>query len=533
MRVRFRVAAALCCSLGVASSGNYATPTSDQYVTTKRTFATTKGAEDLAFFTRYFGLPDPSATHDAGCLDRDLGWALPDKFGIHFPQSYVTADAVGGTSLRDWERERLSAPPLSSAFDDYATSFWVPDLGGHVRAFEEDGVDFAARRVSADGNYAVIVRTPGSGQTLELQSPTCGGCDESAFAPFGPTECARSHELPGDARYYAARWREAADAPRGWANVSSGLAAPLVAQLRVAVVDVEADAGAFLRSFFPDVRVARETDGRCALLRFATSTAPFDAAPAIEGYSLEYAFVENDPDWARYQTWMHDLHAAFVGFGVGYDRGLDYHVKILATDAMDVTRPGVALDAFASLHEARGVPYHAYNVSNPCPGTRDAGPGPTGAMLYSAGPGGVQGVEFWGAIDNTRFADHELFGWNGCSPTMGCETGAVPPMCAVSEDDGRLRARAFHDPGTELATLSLRCPRGVLRDVAFASFGTPRGDCEAGFQVDAACDADASAAVGRACLGRPSCSVPLRAADFGPDPCPGVEKWLAAEASCA
>jgi hypothetical protein len=41
-------------------------------------------------------------------------------------------------------------------------------------------------------------------------------------------------------------------------------------------------------------------------------------------------------------------------------------------------------------------------------------------MLYSAGPGGVQGVEFWGALDGTRWAADELFTWNGCSPTMSC-----------------------------------------------------------------------------------------------------------------
>ena len=100
-------AAAVVWSLSAASAA---------YVTTKRTFATTDGAADLAFFVRYFGRPDPSATHDKGCLDRDLGWALPDNFGIHFPQSYVTPESVDGTSLRDWEARKLAAPPLS-AFD--------------------------------------------------------------------------------------------------------------------------------------------------------------------------------------------------------------------------------------------------------------------------------------------------------------------------------------------------------------------------------------------------------------------------------
>ena len=46
------------------------------YVTTKRTFASTSSAADLAFFTRFFGVNDPSATHDPGCLERDLAWSL-------------------------------------------------------------------------------------------------------------------------------------------------------------------------------------------------------------------------------------------------------------------------------------------------------------------------------------------------------------------------------------------------------------------------------------------------------------------------
>lgn len=388
------------------------------YVTTKRTFATTDGAADLAFFVRYFGRADPSATHDKGCLDRDLGWALPDKFGIHFPQSYVTPSSVDGASLRDWEARKLAAPPLS-AFDSYATSFWLPDLGPHVRAFEADNVSTATRRAPG-GGYVALVRTPGSGQALELQSPACAGCDDAEFAPFAPSECVQARALPKGARYYDAWLRKAAAA--GWNATSGGLPAPIVAQLRVAVSDLDDDAAAFLDAFLPDLQVDFEADGDCELLRFVTSTAPFDGRPAIFGYDLEYVFVQNGAveGWAAYQAWMNKLHAANVGEGTGFDRGLDFHVKIMAADDPTATRRDVSLDAFALLHESRGVPYHAFNVSNPCPGTGPPPPGPTGHMLYSAGPGGVQGVEFWGALDGTRWAADELFTWNGCSPTMSC-----------------------------------------------------------------------------------------------------------------
>ena len=570
-------------------------------MTTKRVFSSTNGAADLAFFTRYIGVADPSATFDPGCLYRDLGWSLPDHFGIHFPQSFVTADrppppppSADGTnngakakakakvkSLRDWELARLAEhDAAASPLAGYATSFFVPDLGPHVAAFEAEAVPFVARRTTAAAGgdaawWSVTVRTPASGQAMELLSGACSGCAAPSFPPFGAGECAAAHALPRPLSYYAAAWAGAAAAKGGWANITrttasganASLPAPLVAQVRVAVADAQRDGAAFLAAFLPGMlanasasaSASASAPEECTCVRAHTGTAPFDGPPVFFGYELEYVFVQNDaadaaaaaagaPTWAGYQAWMDQLHAAYVGFGVGYDRGLDFHVKIMDNSSLSsATRPGVSLDAWAALHEAHGVRYHAFNVSNPCPSLAsddDEGGGPPFdpgvAMIYSAGPGGVQGIEFWGALDATHFGAHELFGWNGCSATMGCETGAPAPMCSTSSGaagDVTLRARAFHDPLTELATLTLTCPSsaGAISNVTFASFGTPSGDCGSnGFANNASCAAPNSYPVVKAaCLGKRSCVVPLRAASFGADPCPGSEKWLAVEATCS
>jgi hypothetical protein len=83
------------------------------------------------------------------------------------------------------------------------------------------------------------------------------------------------------------------------------------------------------------------------------------------------------------------------------------------------------------------------------------------------------------------------------------------------------------------ATLDCR-GQGAIASVDFASFGTPSGYCGS-LAIGAQCHATNSLATVRAlCLGKPSCAVPNTVDAFGGvDPCPGVAKRLAIQATCS
>ncbi|GKU93583.1 hypothetical protein SLEP1_g7166 [Rubroshorea leprosula] len=81
-------------------------------------------------------------------------------------------------------------------------------------------------------------------------------------------------------------------------------------------------------------------------------------------------------------------------------------------------------------------------------------------------------------------------------------------------------------------TLSLTCPytNQVISSIKFASFGTPSGSCGS-FSHGQCSSARALSILQKACIGSRNCSIPVSASTFG-DPCGGVTKSLAVEASC-
>jgi hypothetical protein len=93
----------------------------------------------------------------------------------------------------------------------------------------------------------------------------------------------------------------------------------------------------------------------------------------------------------------------------------------------------------------------------------------------------------------------------------------------------------------ETATLELRCAPGqAIKDVTFASFGTPAGSCGThSLKISPACHSPVSLEfVNAACIGKQSCN--LKAAIGAKagrvtltDPCPRKAKLLAASVACA
>ncbi|XP_020214621.1 beta-galactosidase 8 isoform X1 [Cajanus cajan] len=90
------------------------------------------------------------------------------------------------------------------------------------------------------------------------------------------------------------------------------------------------------------------------------------------------------------------------------------------------------------------------------------------------------------------------------------------------------------ESGRKIGTvLSLECPypNQVISSIKFASFGTPYGTC-GNFKHGRCTSNKALSIVQKACIGSSNCRIELSINSFG-DPCKGVAKSLAVEASCA
>nr|XP_043634605.1 beta-galactosidase 8 [Erigeron canadensis] len=100
------------------------------------------------------------------------------------------------------------------------------------------------------------------------------------------------------------------------------------------------------------------------------------------------------------------------------------------------------------------------------------------------------------------------------------------PVDTWSQDKSRIKSKS--EP-----RVSLECPHPnqVISSIKFASFGTPQGKCGS-FSHGKCRSTNALSVIQKACIGSRTCNVGVATATFG-DPCIGVVKSLAVEASCA
>ncbi|XP_022860077.1 serine/threonine-protein kinase GRIK2-like [Olea europaea var. sylvestris] len=99
---------------------------------------------------------------------------------------------------------------------------------------------------------------------------------------------------------------------------------------------------------------------------------------------------------------------------------------------------------------------------------------------------------------------------------------------------GRTRVVMYEEARKKAGpTLSLECPHPdqVITSIKFASFGTPQGTCGS-FSHGQCSSKQALPAIQKACIGSRSCRIGVSINKFG-DPCKGVTKSLAVEASCS
>ncbi|KAK4790260.1 hypothetical protein SAY86_017564 [Trapa natans] len=138
--------------------------------------------------------------------------------------------------------------------------------------------------------------------------------------------------------------------------------------------------------------------------------------------------------------------------------------------------------------------------------------------------------------DNTLVLFEEI----GGDPTqISLATRQVGSICSHVSDshplpvdmwdsDSKTGKRSDPDP-----VMILKCPTPdqTISSIKFAGYGTPHGTCGS-FRHGKCSSSKALPAVQKACIGSRSCSIGVSVATLG-DPCKGVTKSLAVEASCA
>ncbi|KAG4974459.1 hypothetical protein AAZX31_11G175200 [Glycine max] len=129
-----------------------------------------------------------------------------------------------------------------------------------------------------------------------------------------------------------------------------------------------------------------------------------------------------------------------------------------------------------------------------------------------------------------------LFEESGGDPTqISFATKQIGSMCShVSESHPPPVDLWNSDKGRKVGpVLSLECPypNQLISSIKFASFGTPYGTC-GNFKHGRCRSNKALSIVQKACIGSSSCRIGISINTFG-DPCKGVTKSLAVEASCA
>ena len=392
--------------------------------TSKRTFASPDGLADLDWWTEYFGVEDTADPRDAGglgdyvCLTRYTAYALPDFYGVHFPQSSVTE--AGSTNLTAWRA--LKAASLGGRLGSYgafmtgATGLWVPSLDSHVAAFERDGVDFLQRSFDDGGTkiYVATVASPGAFAVFEVMSDDCESCASGKWPAYGADEQPALHSLDG-ASAAALRARYASAASAAYASSAGGLPAAMVVQLRVAVADVDG-AYAYAKRMFPTLALTNGTESFSARL----PTASYDLSQSVSGDDVALIFARRAAYGAAtfdaYEAYVEALHAANLetgddrAAGGGMDRYVDDHIRV-SDDA-------VALDAWATAHVEHGLRYHAYNWTRSCPGADLSFPG--GFMIYSAGVG-AQSLELGtSSVDGSVYGADDLYSLDPCAASYEC-----------------------------------------------------------------------------------------------------------------
>ncbi|XP_076957639.1 beta-galactosidase 8-like [Bidens hawaiensis] len=102
------------------------------------------------------------------------------------------------------------------------------------------------------------------------------------------------------------------------------------------------------------------------------------------------------------------------------------------------------------------------------------------------------------------------------------------PVEAWSQDNATRKSNSKSKP-----RILLECPHPnqVISSIKFASFGTPQGKCGS-FSHGYCRSPNALSIIQKACIGSRTCNIEVSSAIFG-DPCIGVVKSLAVEASCA
>ncbi|CAL4908342.1 unnamed protein product [Urochloa decumbens] len=133
--------------------------------------------------------------------------------------------------------------------------------------------------------------------------------------------------------------------------------------------------------------------------------------------------------------------------------------------------------------------------------------------------------EFLNPQDNILVLFEEM---GGDPQQITVNTVSVTRVCGNVNE---LAAPSLQSQDKEPA-VNLWCQEGKqISAIEFASYGNPIGDCT-NFSSGSCHAGSSESVVKQACLGKSGCSIPVTPAQFGGDPCTGIQKSLLVVASC-
>jgi len=305
-----------------------------------------------------------------------------------------------------------------NAFLHMGTHLYVRDLAAHVKAFEEDGTRYLARRYKARGEgdegktmFVALISNPFNGNVIAIHAQEVSvSALEAKFTTLEATACAYAVALPYSLSRLDKWFNDVYDTKVD----SRGRARAIPVMDSVPTFDVDAvelywgEDGLKVHSLGATTSLHSETDGTgnvCKVYEINVAT-QFQTA-----YQARFVYTPSArafDEVGRFNSYRDAQVRAAVGFNEGYSRWMDEHWAFELKDSH-------TLDQLRLRLEETETPYHAHV-------TELIGKMTTGS-LWSWSVSGL-GVEWHGAIDYTTFSK-PIGGFDFCTVDTTCQASDI------------------------------------------------------------------------------------------------------------
>lgn len=344
------------------------------------------------------------------CMDRTT---LESKPSVAYHMIRSNVSSPGKAWVADWVEywnglhsfdDRIRWDPFAYA----STAFYVPNLTSRVVAALKSDSPKAFRSYSGVGNesmYALLTVDASTGHVWEVHGKTVSGALRSHFSPLESSACAGAFRLA----------RSSTTLDR-WQRALNDSDAPLLVKVSTPVASAAAANEYFASTWtslpWGDVDVAKE--GSCSFvateLTIDCESLSGDDAPAARAVFVEAQDL-GSRTVAAYEAAVAEAVNATMGFGGGWSRALDNHVKF------DLPN-GWALDAMTRTLKRSGARYAAH--------VQALGSAAEGS-IWAQGIGPLA-LEYGGMFDYSSFARGSLDEYDWCNASSACGPGDAGTM---------------------------------------------------------------------------------------------------------